>query len=80
MILDAVLLTLGSIVDDARPKLRVAILPETRMGSSASDWNFSGVHVKNPVSGYELLLTGTMDYAVLRYDRLDVKGRHLVVL
>jgi len=81
MILDAVLLTLGRIVHDAQPKLDVAILPETRI--EPINWNLSGIHVKNPVSGYELLLTGTMDYAVLRYhdeDRFNIKGRHPVVL
>jgi len=76
MILDAVLLTLGSIMHDAQPKRSVAILPETRMGSL--DWHLGGIQVKNPVSGYELFLTGTMDYAVLRYqeDRHDIKGTH----
>ena len=65
MILDAVLLTLGSVVHDAQTEHSVAILPETRIGSIG--WNLSGIHVKNPVSGYEIILTGTMDYAVLRY-------------
>jgi len=79
MILDAVLLTLGSIVHDAQPERSVAILPETRIGSI--DWNLIGIQVKNPVSGYELFLTGTMDYAVLRYENtLDIKGRRPVVL
>lgn len=79
MILDAVLLTLGSIVHDAHPKRGVAILPETTIGSI--DWNLMGIQVKNPVSGYEIFLTGTMDYAVVRYkDCYDIKGRHPVVL
>jgi len=79
MIFDAVLLTLRSIVHDAEPKRRVAILPETRIGSP--DCDLSGIQVKNPVSGYELLLTGTMDYAVLRYkDCFDIKSRHPVAL
>ena len=81
MIIDAVLLTLGSIMRDAKPELSIAILPETRIGSPNCD--VSGIQVKNPVSGYELLLTGTMDYAVLRYKDcldLDIKGRHLVML
>lgn len=79
MIIDAVLLTVGNIVHDARSSLSLAILPETRLESI--DWNLIGIQVKNPESGYELLLTGTMDYAVLRYkDCFDVKGRHLAVL
>jgi len=79
MILDAVLLTLGSVVHDAQTERSVAILPETRIGSI--DWNLSGIQVKNPVSGCELLLTGTMDYAVLRYkDCFDIRGGHPVVM
>ena len=78
MVLDAVLLTLRSIVHHAEPKRSVAILPETRIGSP--DCDLSGIQVKNPVSGYEIFLTGTMDYAVLRYkDGFDV-GRHPVAL
>jgi hypothetical protein len=81
MIIDAVLLTVGNIVHDAHPNLRVAILPETRLESI--DWKLrhGGIQVKNPESGYELLLNGTMDYAVLRYKGCsDIKGRYLVVL
>ena len=82
MILDAVLLTLGSIVRDTQPpELSVAILPEISIGSLQCD--ISGIRVKNPESGYEILLTGTMDYAVVRYQNHhgdDIKSRHLAVL
>lgn len=81
MILDAVLLTLGNIVRDTQPPgLSVAILPEMSIGSLPC--HISGVQVKNPESGYEILLTGTMGYAVLRYqDHYDeIKSRHLAVL
>jgi hypothetical protein len=82
MILDAVLLTLGNIVRDTQPPgLSVAILPEMSIGSL--EWGSSNIPVKNPESGYEILLTGTMDYAVLRYQDYhgdDVKSRHLNVL
>jgi hypothetical protein len=80
MILDAVLLTLGNIVRDTQlPGLSVAILPEMSIGSLQSD--VSGIRVKNPESEYELLLTGTMGYAVVRYRHHDdVKSRHPAVL
>jgi hypothetical protein len=80
MILDAVLFTLGNIVRDTKPPGHsVTILPEMSFGSL--QWDFSGIPVENPESGYEILLTGTMDYAVLRYqDCHDVKSRHLAVL
>ena len=82
MILDAVLLTLGNIVRDTQPpELSVAILPEMSIGTGSLLCDVSGIQVKNPVSGYELLLTGTMGYAVLRYQDCDsVKSRHLAVL
>jgi hypothetical protein len=82
MILNAVLLTLGNIVRDTQPPGHsVAILPEMSIGSLECD--ISGIPVKNPESGYEILLTGTMDYGVLQYQDYhgdSVKSRHLAVL
>ena len=36
----------------------------------------NGISIKNPVSGYELWLDGSVDYAVIEYDdKSDNKGQ-----
>lgn len=67
MILDAMLLALAEIV--STEKSGVAILPEMRIASG------DGVQISHPVSGYELWLSGNVDYAVLEYEDVrDHKG------
>lgn len=67
MILDAVLLALTEIasIQQGVERREVAILPEMRIAPG------EGVRVVNPVSGYEIWLSGNVDYAVIAYD--DVK-------
>lgn len=75
MILDAVLLTLARIVYDEQSKSEVAILPEMRIAPA------DGVQLIHPASGYEIWLSGTVDYAVVQYkDEWDRRGRRPVVL
>ena len=71
MILDAVLLALGkSSLNYGRA---VAIIPEMRIATG------DGIQVRNPGNGYELWLTGDVDYAVIRYkDELDNKGMFIL--
>lgn len=70
MILDAILLALAEI---ASTETRgVAILPEMRIAQG------EGVRIANPISGFELWLTGNIDYAVIDYDDVwDHKGKLL---
>jgi hypothetical protein len=63
MILDAILLALAEIASNHQRE--VAILPEMRIASG------DGVQISHPVSGYELWLSGNVDYAVIEYE--DVK-------
>jgi len=75
MILDAVLLTLARIVYDEQSKSEVAILPEMRIAPA------DGVQLIHPASGYDVWLSGTVDYAVVQYkDEWDRRGRRPVVL
>ncbi|GBE86761.1 hypothetical protein BKA93DRAFT_343182 [Sparassis latifolia] len=72
MILDAVLLSFAKIASQERPNQGVAILPEMRIATG------EGVQIVNPVSQYELWLTGNVDYAVMQYlDEWDNKERLL---
>jgi hypothetical protein len=64
MILNAVLLTLGRIVRDTQPNMDVAILPEFRLRVGYDD---NSIQIKNPISGYELSLTGAIDCGVIQY-------------
>jgi len=76
MILNAVLLTLGRIVHDSdiQPNLDVAILLELSVAYG------DGIHVKNPISGYKLLLTGTIDCGVVKYkDEHEAKHMYAVI-
>ena len=68
MILDAVLLALADVV--SAEQRCVAILPDMKFASG------NGISIKNPVSGYELWLDGSVDYAVIEYDdKSDNKGQ-----
>ncbi|GLB44047.1 hypothetical protein LshimejAT787_1502310 [Lyophyllum shimeji] len=70
MILDAILLALAEIA--STQKSGVAILPEMRIAQG------DGVQISHPVSGYELWLSGNVDYAVIEYDDVrDYKDRLL---
>lgn len=67
MILDAILLALTEIA--STQKRGVAILPEMRIAQG------DGVQISHPVSGYELWLSGSVDYAVIEYEDVrDYKG------
>ena len=74
MVLHAVLLALGksSLPNDglgcavAIPEMRIAILG-------------NGIRVRNSATGYELWLTGNIDYAAIRYeDELGDKGMFIL--
>jgi hypothetical protein len=67
MILDAILLALAEI---ASTRTRgIAILPEMRLAQGDE------VQISHPVSGYELWLSGNVDYAVIEYEDVkDYKG------
>ena len=68
MILDAVLLALAEIASTQQKG--VAILPEMRIAPG------DGVQISHPTSGYELWLSGNVDYAVIEYeDVMDNKGQ-----
>ncbi|KAF8817639.1 hypothetical protein BYT27DRAFT_7074170 [Phlegmacium glaucopus] len=70
MILDAILLALAEIV--SAEKRGVAILPGMRIAQE------DGVQISHPVTGYELWLSGNVDYAVIEYDdEADYKDRLL---
>jgi hypothetical protein len=74
MILNLVLLTAGRIIHDAPSKLNIAIVPQIQITSE------NGIQVKNPLSGYEIWLTGIVDYGVAQYkDELNVGCKHLVI-
>ncbi|KAF8461185.1 hypothetical protein DFH94DRAFT_640978 [Russula ochroleuca] len=68
MILDAILLALAEIA--STQKRGVAILPEMRIGQG------DGVQISHPDSGYELWLSGSVDYVVIDYEDVrDYKKR-----
>ncbi|KAF5367351.1 hypothetical protein D9615_010293 [Tricholomella constricta] len=60
MILDAILLALAEIA--SLEQRSVAILPEMRVAPG------EGVQIAHPVSGYELWLSGNVDYAIIEYE------------
>lgn len=67
MILDAILLALAEIA--SAEQRNVAILPEMRIAQG------DGVQIIHSVSGYELWLSGNVDYAVIEYEDVkDYKG------
>lgn len=63
MIVDAVLLTLRRI--SKSQDRDVAILPDLRLGHG------TGVKVTNPDTGYELRLTGNVDFGVVNYENIE---------
>jgi len=63
MILDAILLALAQIASTQHRS--VAILPDMRIAQG------DGVYVSHPVSGYELWLSGNVDYAVIEYEDVE---------
>ncbi len=68
MILDAILLAVAQIF--STQKNGIAILPEMRIAQG------EGVQICHPVSGYELWLSGNVDYAILEYEDVeDNKGK-----
>lgn len=67
MVLDTILLTLAEIT--LTKESGVVILPEMRI--TLAQEVHSGAHTPHPVSGYDLELSGNVDYAVVVYD--DVK-------
>jgi hypothetical protein len=68
MILDAILLALAEIA--STQKRGVAILPEMRIGQG------DGVQISHPDSGYELWLSGSVDYVVIDYEDVrDYKSK-----
>lgn len=68
MILDAILLALAEVASGEQRE--VAILPEMRIAQG------DGVQITHPNSGFELWLSGNVDYAVIEYDNVeDNKGR-----
>lgn len=70
MILDAVLLALTEIA--SAEQRSIAILPDMRLASGDE------VSIKNSTSGYELWLSGSIDYVVqvIEYDNeIDNKGQ-----
>ncbi|KAK7029204.1 hypothetical protein R3P38DRAFT_2934478 [Favolaschia claudopus] len=67
MILDAVLLTVAEISSDGDTKVPVAILPEMRIASG------EGVLLKNPVTDFELWVTGSVNYGLCTYEQEDLR-------
>jgi hypothetical protein len=73
MILDAVLLTVRTIVSTQRRD--VAIIPEMRLGPA------KGVRISDPGSGTGLRLTGKVDYAIFEYENVkDDKCEYQILL
>ena len=63
MILDAILLTLAEI--SSTKQRGITIIPEVKIAHRDE------VKISHPNSGYELWLSGTVDYAVVDYDDVD---------
>jgi len=61
MILDAVLLSVAKIAPKRKSGFDVVILPEMRLATG------DGVQITNPLSKYEVWLTGNVDYGVMQY-------------
>jgi hypothetical protein len=74
MVINAVLLAVRRIVHNVQPNLNVAIIPEIKMDSN------DGTQINSPISGYELLLTGTFDNAVVQHtNEEDTKSKTQVI-
>ena len=61
MIIDAVLLSIAKISAKRDATHAVAILPGMRLGTG------DGVVIKNPISEFEVWLTGNVDYGIVQY-------------
>ncbi len=61
MVLDAILLTVAEAPVNGGAKLPVAIFPKTWVAAG------DGVLIKNLTTGFEVWLTGTIDYGVCTY-------------
>ncbi|KAH7908478.1 hypothetical protein BJ138DRAFT_1091186 [Hygrophoropsis aurantiaca] len=61
MILESIVLTLAKIASDPQSQTNVAIFPEMMLTPD------KGVKVTNPESGYQALLYGSVDYAIIQY-------------
>jgi len=65
MIIDAVILTLGRIIQHGEPSgYDLTILPEMRIIPKSH----VGALVKNPMTEFQMLLTGCVDYGVVRHE------------
>jgi hypothetical protein len=69
MILNAVLLTVAEISEKGAAKLPVAICPAMPVATGG------GVRVVNPNTGFEMCLTGNVDYAVCTYTDVSHRGK-----
>jgi hypothetical protein len=74
VILHAVLLSIAKISEKRDTSRAVAILPEMRLGQG------DGVMIRHPTSGYEVLLTGNVDYGVVQYEADDVSKGLLIFI
>ena len=61
MILDAVLLSIAKLCPNGDS---VAILPEWKL-------SLGGVTITNPSTQYEVSLTGSVDYGIIRYEKTE---------
>ena len=61
MIIDAVLLALPKVMDCTKDD--IAIMPGMRLAPA------DGVQITNPLSGFQLWLDGSVDYAVIKYEK-----------
>jgi hypothetical protein len=62
MIIHAVLLMIAKISTKRDSSRAVAILPEMRLGAG------DGVVISNPISKFEVWLTGNVDYGIVQYE------------
>ncbi|KAJ7619013.1 hypothetical protein DFH06DRAFT_81224 [Mycena polygramma] len=71
MVMDSILLSVAEICDDSNRQeadgRAVAIYPELRLGTG------DGVLIRNPETGYELALTGNVDYGGVSTPEEDLK-------
>jgi hypothetical protein len=65
MILDTVLLTVAKILTDVTEDQDAALLPEMRLSTGDE------VCVTNPATGYEVCLSGNVDYGIILFPDRD---------
>jgi hypothetical protein len=69
MILDAVLLSVAKMAPTRKSSHGIAIFPEMRLATG------EGINITHPTSGFEIWLTGTVDYGIIQYPmEYDNKG------